>query len=147
MALPLEVQQDLMSLIESGLGKVNSNALSTGSFDSGVGTSYHMTPRAPTPHFESRGSVTPMRPARHGGRSIRYRGLESPAGQRWLNSPAFSSRKKMVPKTPLIVSIMNSSKKTRNEVGGRSLVTYSTVRVLDGISCLRLLSFLLPSLG
>ena len=117
MQLPLEVQQDLMSLIESGLGKVNSDALSAGNFDSGVGTTSCVASHAPTPNFEGRGLATPIRPSRHGGRSIRYRGLESPAGQRWLNSPAFSSHKKIVPKTPLFVSIMNSSKKNRSEVG------------------------------
>lgn len=105
MQLPLDVQTELMSLIESGLGKVNSESLP--SVQSNPGTM----------SFECCGSRTPARPSKHHNRrSILHQGLDSPAGRRWLASPAISARKRRAPKTPLIASIVSTSMKTEVSV-------------------------------
>ncbi len=106
MQLPLGVQRDLMSLIELGLGKVNSETLSSGNFHSGVDCG------ADTSSLQTDGCLTPVRQSRHRSPSVFHRGLDSPAGRRWLSSPALSAHKRRVPRTPLIASIVTTSLRT-----------------------------------
>ncbi len=97
MQLPLDVQTELMSLIESGLGKVNSEPLLPVKCNSEVMS------------LETNGSRTPSRPSKYRSRSNLHQGLDSPAGRRWLASPAISARKRRAPKTPLIASIVRKT--------------------------------------
>ncbi len=105
MQLPLGVQQDLMSLIELGLGKVNSETLSSGNFHSGVNCGTEASSLQTD-------DLTPVRSSRHRSSSMFHQGLDSPAGRRWLSSPALSAHKRRVPRTPLIASIVTTSLRT-----------------------------------
>ena len=63
MQLPLDVQEDLMSFIMSGREIINSNALSTRNFASGMETT-SVASHTPTFHSENQGSHTPVGPIR-----------------------------------------------------------------------------------